>query len=134
MTPKSVALDPSVFSPDVEEIVSKLKARTVGQDHAVEAFGRILETFLAGYHDPERPVGVVLELGPTGTGKTRSRRPTSQKQLRARARKRAAALWLVSVFALDVFSDAQAKRPAPARPVTAQIPVGQIAVFGFISR
>lgn len=78
MTPKSVALDPSVFSPDVEEIVSKLKARTVGQDHAVEAFGRILETFLAGYHDPERPVGVVLELGPTGTGKTRSLRPASQ--------------------------------------------------------
>ena len=26
--------------------------------------------FLAGFNDPKRPVGVVLELGPTGTGKT----------------------------------------------------------------
>jgi hypothetical protein len=56
MLPTSVALDPHSFSPDVEEIVAKLKARTVGQDHAVEALGRILETFLAGYHDPERPI------------------------------------------------------------------------------
>ena len=70
MTPQSVVLDPQLFSTDLEEIMTKLRARTVGQDHAVEAFGRIFETFLAGYNDPERPIGVVLELGPTGVGKT----------------------------------------------------------------
>lgn len=70
MTPQSVVLDPQLFSTDLEEIMTKLRARTVGQDHAVEAFGRIFETFLAGYSDPERPIGVVLELGPTGVGKT----------------------------------------------------------------
>jgi hypothetical protein len=43
---------------------------TFDQDHVVDAFFRILETFFAGFKDPERPVGVVLELGPAGTGKT----------------------------------------------------------------
>ena len=64
MQPQSLTLDPHLFSTDLNEILSKLRARTVGQDHAVEAFGRILETFLAGYNDPDRPIGVVLELGP----------------------------------------------------------------------
>ena len=79
MMPASVTLDPHTFSPDVEEIVTKLRTRTVGQDHAVDALGRILETFLAGYKDPDRPIGVVLELGPTGTGKTWSLRPAHNK-------------------------------------------------------
>jgi hypothetical protein len=79
MQPQSVTFDPSSFSPDLEEILKKLRARTVGQDHAVEALGRILETFLAGYNDPNRPVGVVLELGPTGTGKTWSLHPAAHK-------------------------------------------------------
>lgn len=86
MEPQSVTLDPNQFSPDVEEIITKLRARTIGQDHAVDAFGRILETYFAGYHDPERPIGVVLELGPTGTGKTRSLHPAGNKNPRARAR------------------------------------------------
>ena len=85
MMPASVTLDPHTFSPDVDEIVTKLKARTVGQDHAAEALGHVLETFLAGYHDPERPVSVILDLGPTGTGKTRSLRPCARKNLPARA-------------------------------------------------
>jgi len=83
MMPASVALDSHTFSPDVEEIVTKLKARTVGQDHAAEALGRILETFLAGYNDPDRPIATVLELGLTGIGKTRSRRPAAPKYSRA---------------------------------------------------
>lgn len=45
MQPQSVLLDHEAFSPDLEEIMAKLKARTIGQDHAVEAFGRIFETW-----------------------------------------------------------------------------------------
>lgn len=86
MQPLSVVLDPHAFSPDLEEILSKLRARTVGQDQAVEAFGRIFETFLAGYSDPDRPVGVVLEMGPTGVGKTWSLHPVPHQNTPARAR------------------------------------------------
>ena len=99
MQPQSVTLDPQVFSPDLEDILKKLRTRTVGQDHAVNAFGRILETFLAGYHDPDRPLGVVLELGPTGTGKTWSLRPAARKiRPRGGAMAPARALSLCSIF------------------------------------
>ena len=70
MSPAATVLDPTLRSPQVLEIEKKLLARTIGQDHAVHKFSSILETFFAGYNDPTKPVGVVLELGPTGTGKT----------------------------------------------------------------
>jgi hypothetical protein len=68
MQPVSTALDPTLHSPRVREIKTKLLARTIGQDQAVDKMCGILETFFAGYNDPKRPVSVVLELGPTGTG------------------------------------------------------------------
>jgi ATP-dependent Clp protease ATP-binding subunit ClpA len=70
MHPRSVALDPTLHSLDILEINQKLRARTIGQDDAVSRLVGMLETFFAGYNDPDKPVGVVLELGPTGTGKT----------------------------------------------------------------
>jgi hypothetical protein len=68
MYPVSVPLDPTLHSDEVLEIRKKLLSMTIGQDHAVESFCSILETFYAGYNDPAKPVGVVLELGPTGVG------------------------------------------------------------------
>jgi hypothetical protein len=84
MQPVSTALDPTLHSPRVREIKTKLLARTIGQDQAVDKMCGILETFFAGYNDPKRPVSVVLELGPTGTGKTWCRRPAGNKNPRAR--------------------------------------------------
>ena len=70
MRPIGIELDPTLHSVRVDEVKRKLLARTIGQDHAVSRICAVLDTFFAGYNDPARPVGVVLELGPTGTGKT----------------------------------------------------------------
>ena len=49
---------------------SALRARVIGQDHAVEAVSRAILTARAGLASPHRPIGVFLFLGPTGVGKT----------------------------------------------------------------
>ncbi|HEX6534026.1 MAG TPA: AAA family ATPase [Gemmatimonadaceae bacterium] len=46
-------------------------ARVVGQQEAVRALGSLYETALAGLAPPNRPIGTLLFLGPTGAGKTR---------------------------------------------------------------
>jgi len=43
----------------------------VGQDQAIEKVAEIYQMFLAGLNAPGRPVGNLLFLGPTGSGKTR---------------------------------------------------------------
>jgi len=48
-----------------------LRRRIVGQDQAVEKVAEIYQMFLAGLNAPGRPVGNLLFLGPTGSGKTR---------------------------------------------------------------
>ncbi len=48
-----------------------LRRKIVGQDEAVEAFVDLYQVFCAGLHSPARPVGNLLFLGPTGSGKTR---------------------------------------------------------------
>jgi len=44
----------------------------VGQDEAVQALVDLYQVFRAGLHSPGRPVGNLLFLGPTGSGKTRT--------------------------------------------------------------
>jgi ATP-dependent Clp protease ATP-binding subunit ClpB len=48
-----------------------LRQKIVGQDEAVQALGELYQVFCAGLHPPGRPVGNLLFLGPTGSGKTR---------------------------------------------------------------
>jgi ATP-dependent Clp protease ATP-binding subunit ClpB len=48
-----------------------LRRRIVGQDEAVKALADLYQVFCAGLHSPDRPVGTLLFLGPTGVGKTR---------------------------------------------------------------
>src|SRR6202040_758626 len=48
-----------------------LRQKIVGQDQAVEALVELYQVFCAGLHSPGRPVGNLLFLGPTGSGKTR---------------------------------------------------------------
>jgi ATP-dependent Clp protease ATP-binding subunit ClpB len=48
-----------------------LRQKIVGQDEAVQALVNLYQVFCAGLHSPGRPVGNLLFLGPTGSGKTR---------------------------------------------------------------
>jgi ATP-dependent Clp protease ATP-binding subunit ClpB len=49
-----------------------LRQRVVGQNEAVQALVDLYQVFCAGLHSPGRPVGNLLFLGPTGSGKTRT--------------------------------------------------------------
>lgn len=64
-------LDPSRRSGDAQDFDTALRRRIVGQDDAIEKVTEIYQMFLAGLNAPGRPVGNLLFLGPTGTGKTR---------------------------------------------------------------
>src|SRR5713226_7961675 len=48
-----------------------LREKIVGQDEAVQALVDLYQVFCAGLHSPAHPVGNLLFLGPTGSGKTR---------------------------------------------------------------
>src|SRR5258708_4149150 len=48
-----------------------LRQKVVGQDEAVQALVELYQVFCAGLRSPGRPVGNLLFLGPTGSGKTR---------------------------------------------------------------
>ncbi len=67
----NTALDPSRRSSDALDFESALRRKIVGQDPAVEKVVEIYQMFLAGLNAPGRPVGNLLFLGPTGSGKTR---------------------------------------------------------------
>jgi ATP-dependent Clp protease ATP-binding subunit ClpA len=64
-------LDPTRRSREVEEFEGYLRRRVVGQDDAIAKVTAMYQTFLAGLNPPGRPVGNLLFLGPTGSGKTR---------------------------------------------------------------
>jgi ATP-dependent Clp protease ATP-binding subunit ClpB len=67
----NAVLDPNRRSGDASEFDSALRRRIVGQESAVEKVVEIYQMFLAGLNPPSRPVGNLLFLGPTGSGKTR---------------------------------------------------------------
>jgi type VI secretion system protein VasG len=48
----------------------RLRERVVGQDHALEAIAQSIRTNRAGLTDPNKPIGVFLFAGTSGTGKT----------------------------------------------------------------
>jgi type VI secretion system protein VasG len=57
----------------------RLRARVLGQDHALTAVGRALRASAAGLRDPRRPIGVFLLVGPSGVGKTETARGTAER-------------------------------------------------------
>ena len=67
----ATVLDPTRRSNDAREFDSSLRRKIVGQDQAIEKVAEIYQMFLAGLNAPGRPVGNLLFLGPTGSGKTR---------------------------------------------------------------
>ena len=67
----NTTLDPTRRSTDANEFETALRRKIVGQDPAIEKVVEIYQMFLAGLNAPGRPVGNLLFLGPTGSGKTR---------------------------------------------------------------
>lgn len=68
---KGVLLDPDRKSPRAAEFEEKLSALIVGQERAVRRMSGLFQIYLAGMNNPTRPIGTMLFLGPTGSGKTR---------------------------------------------------------------
>jgi ATP-dependent Clp protease ATP-binding subunit ClpA len=64
-------LDPSQRSTDTLEFQTALRSKIVGQEEGVQALVDLYQVFCAGLNSPGRPVGNLLFLGPTGSGKTR---------------------------------------------------------------
>ena len=67
----NAVLDPTRRSSDAKDFEASLRRKIVGQDQAIEKVVEIYQMFLAGLNPPGRPVGNLLFLGPTGSGKTR---------------------------------------------------------------
>ncbi len=66
--PLELISEESVAGP--ETIAARLRAGVIGQDRACSTAARVLARFKAGLDDPERPVGSMFFVGPTGVGKT----------------------------------------------------------------
>src|SRR2546421_5409251 len=64
-------LDPMQTGPEAGKLASGLPQRIVGQDDAIQQIADVYEMYLAGRNSPGRPIGNLLFLGPTGSGKTR---------------------------------------------------------------
>ncbi|MCA1579499.1 MAG: AAA family ATPase [Acidobacteria bacterium] len=67
----TIFLDPDQKSPRAQDFEERLTARIVGQERAVRRMSGLYQIFLAGMNPPNRPIGTMLFLGPTGSGKTR---------------------------------------------------------------
>jgi ATP-dependent Clp protease ATP-binding subunit ClpA len=68
---KGILLDPDRKSPRAAEFEAKLSELIVGQERAVRRMSGLFQIYLAGMNNPTRPLGTMLFLGPTGSGKTR---------------------------------------------------------------
>ena len=64
-------LDPNLRSIESQEFDSALREKIVGQEEAVRALVDLYQVYCAEMSPASRPVGNLLFLGPTGSGKTR---------------------------------------------------------------
>jgi len=64
-------LNPAQTGLEAEKLDTDLHKRVVGQDEAIQQIISVYQTHLAGMSSPGRPIGNLLFLGPTGSGKTR---------------------------------------------------------------
>jgi len=67
----NTTLDPTRRSDNALEFETALRRKIVGQDAAIKKVTEIYQMFLAGLNPAHRPLGNLLFLGPTGSGKTR---------------------------------------------------------------
>ncbi len=71
MSAYTLPLDPNKRSTDTIDFQKALRSKIVGQEEGVQALVNLYQVFRAGLNSPGRPVGNLLFLGPTGSGKTR---------------------------------------------------------------
>jgi ATP-dependent Clp protease ATP-binding subunit ClpB len=71
MGTQTVQLDPTKRSMESRDFEAGLRRKIVGQDEAIQAVVDLYQVFRAELNSPGRPVGNLLFLGPTGSGKTR---------------------------------------------------------------
>jgi ATP-dependent Clp protease ATP-binding subunit ClpB len=64
-------LNPSIRSNNTRDFEGSLRSKIVGQEEGVQSLVELYQVFCAGLNSPGRPVGNLLFLGPTGSGKTR---------------------------------------------------------------
>jgi ATP-dependent Clp protease ATP-binding subunit ClpB len=64
-------LNPAQTGREAERLEADLRKRVIGQEEAIQQVLRIYQTHLAGLSSAARPVGTLLFLGLTGSGKTR---------------------------------------------------------------
>lgn len=67
----NTTLDPTRRSDNALEFETALRRKIVAQDAAIKKVTEIYQMFLAGLNPAHRPLGNLLFLGPTGSGKTR---------------------------------------------------------------
>ncbi|MFL6374067.1 MAG: AAA family ATPase [Pyrinomonadaceae bacterium] len=68
---QGILLDPDRKSPRAAEFEDRLSGLIVGQERAVRRMSGLFQIYLASMNNPSRPLGTMLFLGPTGSGKTR---------------------------------------------------------------
>jgi ATP-dependent Clp protease ATP-binding subunit ClpB len=71
MAASVLRLNPNLHGENTQSFEQSLRARIVGQEEALRAVVDLYQVFSAGMNSPGRPVGNLLFLGPTGSGKTR---------------------------------------------------------------
>jgi ATP-dependent Clp protease ATP-binding subunit ClpB len=67
----AAVLDPEKLGSAACQFERALREKVVGQDQAVESLVDLYQMYCAGLQSPSRPIGNLLFLGPTGSGKTR---------------------------------------------------------------
>jgi ATP-dependent Clp protease ATP-binding subunit ClpB len=78
----NVPLDPSKTGREALELEANLCKRIVGQQEAIREIVGIYQMYLSGLTAPGRPIGNLLFLGPTGSGKTRTVEATAESLLK----------------------------------------------------
>jgi len=74
----NVPLDPNQAGREALELEANLCKRIVGQQEAIREIVNIYQMYITGMNAPSRPIGNLLFLGPTGSGKTRTVEATAE--------------------------------------------------------
>ena len=77
----NVPLDPCKMGRECSELQANLRKRIIGQEEAIRQIVSIYQMYLTGMNAPGRPIGNLLFLGPTGSGKTRIVEATAESLL-----------------------------------------------------
>src|SRR5216684_3937699 len=78
----NVPLDPTRTGREALELEANLRKHIVGQQEAVREIVNIYQMYVTGINAPGRPIGSLLFLGPTGSGKTRTVESTAEGLLK----------------------------------------------------